>query len=330
MKGKKRYVVLALFATVALVWFWLSLPKSYTYEETKLPATFEAYYQQQLANSKSLNVRPGNEERWVKYSDAKTPLAFIYIHGFTASRAEGEEVVDWLADKYAANTYYLRLPGHGTNQFNHAETDFREYLDAATDALRMMQTQGEKVVVIGNSMGGLVATYLAANYPDLVDGLILASPFYDYTDPVAQALKVPGVLPLIITAEGPQRKFSRNERFQKLRAEGYENYWYAEQQYAALQSLEDLRNYAARSKYFKQVQAPTLLLAYYKDEQNQDGAASVAAMEQAFAQFASTTGGNPLNKLVKLPESDHVMLSRYIKVDKEPVKAELDSFVSQL
>lgn len=330
MKWKKRYVALGLLLVGLLIWVWMAQPKSYNYTERDLPQRFEDYYAVQLSQSAALNARPGNEERWIKHADEKTDLAFLYIHGFTASRAEGEEVMEWLADKYQANTYFLRLPGHGTNQHHHAETSFREYLDASIDALRMMQTQGDKVVLVGCSMGGLLSTYLAAQYPDLVDALILASPFYNYSSSAGNALKVPGVLSLIQVIDGPNRPMNPSEEFKKLRADGYEKYWYVDQQYQALQSLEDLRNFAARKKYFKKVSAPVLLMAYYKDEQHQDGAASVAAMEKAYHQFASTRNANKLNQLVKLPNANHVMLSRYIQTDKADVKATMASFIDQL
>ncbi|MEO1224073.1 MAG: hypothetical protein AAFX92_07575, partial [Pseudomonadota bacterium] len=45
----------------------------------------------------------------------------LYIHGFGASRGEGEYVFDRVAEKYRANTYYMRLPGHGTNKEDHAQ-----------------------------------------------------------------------------------------------------------------------------------------------------------------------------------------------------------------
>ena len=46
----------------------------------------------------------------------------------------------------------------------------------------------------GTSMGGTIAVWLAARYPDLVDGVILCSPFFDVVDPAGRVLEYPGGL----------------------------------------------------------------------------------------------------------------------------------------
>src|SRR5690606_35296619 len=119
-------------------------------------------------------------EKWVRFSDGQTNYAIYYLHGYSAARAEGEMVLDSVANILMANTYYTRLPGHGIDSLDLGDIDFREMLDQAITDLRAMQLLGDKVIVVGTSMGGMVATYLAAEYPDLVNGLILVSPFYDY------------------------------------------------------------------------------------------------------------------------------------------------------
>lgn len=326
---KKRYVVLGILILGLSVWYWFSLPKSYTYEPTDLHDDFDTFYQQQLRESAAMKARSGNEEKLIRYAE-QTGKVILYIHGYTASRAEGEHTIDRIAEQYQANTYYLRLPGHGTNKEDHASRGFDEYLDEAIETLHMVQQLGDTVIVVGTSMGGLVATYLAAEYPDKVDALILSSPFYDYASGLGSLLKIPGILRVMEWKDGPIRPMVRNEAWEKIKAEGYENYWQHEQYYKALQSLEDLRNFASREKFRNKIDQPVLMLAYYKDEENQDRAASVAAMEAGYNEFASTQRNDPRNKLVKLPESNHVMMSRYIKTDKAPVEAEIKAFIDRL
>lgn len=92
------------------------------------------------------------------------------------SRAEGEEVMDRVARREGANIYYLRIPGHGTNIDDLARYSYRDFLDTSIEALMMMPRLGERAVVAGTSMGGTIATWLAAHYPEKVDGLILCPP----------------------------------------------------------------------------------------------------------------------------------------------------------
>lgn len=51
-------------------------------------------------------------------------------------------------------------------------------LDAATEELRQfIELQGiEKVRIVGHGLGGLVATRLAARYPEVITGVVLSDP----------------------------------------------------------------------------------------------------------------------------------------------------------
>lgn len=328
-KGRKRYWFLGVLAVLLAFWYWQSLPPHYAYEPHELPKDFDTFYQQQLQRSQELNARPGNEEKLIRFAP-KTPLAFVYIHGFTASRAEGEYVMDSLAQLYQANTYYLRLPGHGTNKEDHAAATFADYLDAGMDALIMAQELGDTVIVFGTSMGGLVATYIAALRPDLVDALVLNSPFYDYAGMDGKLLKIPGMLRVIQWVDGPERPMNRSAEWRKRIKEGYDNYWYPEQLYQSLQSLEDLRNFAACNTNYGKVAAPVLLMYYYRDKDHQDGAASVHDMKHAYAEFASTQANDPRNKLVAIENGEHVMMSEYVVSDKDAVFKEVVGYVERL
>lgn len=326
---KKRFWLLAVFALGLLYWLWLARAPHYAYVQATLPKDFDTYYQQQLQRSSQLKARPGNEEKLIRFAP-KTGLVFLYIHGFTASRAEGEYVIDSMANIYQANTYYIRLPGHGTNKHDHAAASFADYLTEGMNALQMVQQLGDTVVVVGTSMGGLVATWLAAQRPDLVDVLVLSSPFYDYGFALGHALKVPGVLRLIQWKDGPERPMQPSEAFMDKREAGYDNFWYPEQLYQSVQSLEDLRNFAACKGTYEKITPPVLLLCYYKDEEHQDDAASVAEMKRAYNCFASTTAKDPRNKLAIIPNGDHVMMSQYVKADKAMVLQELQAFIERL
>lgn len=98
----------------ALIYF-VTYPR-YTYRGTAPNMDFDRYYAMKLAESAKLGVRPGNQEKLVRFSPGRTKLAILYIHGWSASRAEGEEVMDRVAAKLGANIYYLRLPGHGASK----------------------------------------------------------------------------------------------------------------------------------------------------------------------------------------------------------------------
>ena len=293
-------------------------------------STFDDFYKYKLSISKEKNVKPGNEEKLIRKSPGKTPIAILYIHGFSASRAEGEEVVDKLADTFSANTYYLRHPGHGTTPEDHRDRVFSDYLEEGRIALKMTKLLGDKVIIIGTSMGGLVATYLAAKYPEDVTGLILASPFYDFNDKTTRILNFYGGMSLTHLLFGTRRDVSYEKwkpEIKHLSTPDYNNYWTTKQYFEALLPLNDLRRKVSNEDTFSKVVTPTLMLYYYKSENEKDRSASVDNMLNAYQLFPSTKQAGSINKLVKIENGAHVLLSKHINIDKKLATAEMEAFI---
>lgn len=304
--------------------------KSYDYSGS-FPESFPDFYTEKLAESEHLQARPGNEERFIDQGKV-TEFTFLYIHGFGASRAEGEFIMEQLAEDLDANVYFLRLPGHGTNKEDHARATFQDYLDTSIQALHAVQHTGERTIVVGTSMGGLISTYLAARYPEQVDALILASPFYDFADPKAFILKAPGGTRLmaLISGEVRQTGSSTNDENTEAAEIDSSHFWYREQYWSALQSLVNLKAYVARDEIFARVEAPSLMLYYYKDEENQDKTAAVSSMLESFAKFGTASDPHPLNRAVAIEDGSHVLFSKWVDTDKELIYAEIRDFIDKL
>lgn len=310
----------------------LLVPKSsYEYQEHALPGTFDEFYQQLLEKSKQEGVRAGNEEKLVRYSPGKTPIAIVYVHGFGASRAEGELVMDDVAARLKANIFYVRLPGHGTTKEDHAKQTMESYLNYLEDVIRVAPQLGDKLVLVGTSFGGLLSTHLAANH-DSVDALVVASPFYDFAEKgkMAGIMGYPGGLQLTEAVYGEIRDIRKKpEDPTDTRIDGYQNYWYDVQYYRAIQPLVYSRNYISKPDTFGRIKIPSLLLYYYEDEAHQDGSASVKAMLEAFAEFGMNVGGpNPKNKAVSIVKGDHILFSKWVRSDTERAKQEVYNFIS--
>lgn len=325
-KPQGQRIFLALFLLAFLLQTCAGRP-NYQPKANLSYANFEVYFQEKLNESKRKNHRPGNEERYISYGK-KTPLAFLYIHGFGASRAEGEEVLEKLSKKFKANTYLLRLPGHGTNKEDQAAQNFSDYLDASREALYMMQGQGDKVIVFGSSMGGLLATWLASEYPEEVDGLVLANPFYGPVDGSLNILNYPGGLTFIHLLKGKVRNSSHNDNPKVLPERNL--YWYPEQYFSALVGVNDLKNYASHPEVFQKVTSPTLLLYYYKSEKEQDPTASVPKMLEGFSNFGLQKSPNPLNKKVPVVDGMHVLMSKWVITDKAFIEAQTEQWIGEL
>ncbi|GAB1420069.1 alpha/beta fold hydrolase [Anaerolineales bacterium] len=100
------------------------------------------------------------------------PIACVVIHGFMASPNE----VGWLGKALAQEGYAVyvpRLSGHGMKPEYMKRIRWQEWLGQVADAISIMQQLDKKVIVIGHSMGGLLACLAASVYP--VEGLVMAA-----------------------------------------------------------------------------------------------------------------------------------------------------------
>ncbi len=305
--------------------------KSYQYQEHTLPAAFDEFYESQLKASQKLNARSGCEERLVRYAP-RTEYAILYVHGFGACRAEGEDVIDQIHTGLKANTYYIRLPGHGTNMEDHAQARFEDYLNSVEDAMRMMPRLGHKVIVVGTSMGGLLAASAAANHPDQTYALILASPFFEFYRKEGNIAAYPGGTLLARAIMGGKIRDVRKKSGDTAdsRVDGFENYWYDQQYVSALESLAKLKSAVSGPDLYGRITSPVLMLYYYRDESSQDKAANVKEMLEGFHQFGSFTRPHPMNRSAAVIQGDHILLSRWVNSDRPFARKQIETFLADL
>lgn len=126
------------------------------------------------------DIRPGLDKRilWADpNAQEKTPLAIVYLHGFSASPREVSPLIDNLSRRLEANAFLMRLHGHARDPDAMKETSLEGYLADAVEALAIGRKLGERVLLIGNSHGGTLATWLAGQMnPEELAGLILLTP----------------------------------------------------------------------------------------------------------------------------------------------------------
>jgi pimeloyl-ACP methyl ester carboxylesterase len=112
------------------------------------------------------------------YSDHGSGPAVLMLHGFGC---DGSDWV-WLATDLAADHRVVVVDqrGHGRSTPTPGPYGPKVLADDAARVLRHLSI--ESAVVVGHSMGTVVASALAVERPDLVAALILADPGYGYTD----------------------------------------------------------------------------------------------------------------------------------------------------
>lgn len=117
-----------------------------------------------------IRLMPGAEP----YFRANGPVGCLVLHGFASSPGE----VRWLAQHLAEagfSVYAPRLPGHGSSPRDLGRARRRDWLLALLDAYALLRDQCEQVVLVGHSLGGLLALRLSLDVP--VAGVaVLGSP----------------------------------------------------------------------------------------------------------------------------------------------------------
>lgn len=108
--------------------------------------------------------------------DSKAPLGLLLLHGFTASRKSLQPLAEGLGGFDMPIAFPL-LRGHGQAS-PEALRGIRwpMWLDDARRALLDLATKARRIIIIGHSMGSLLALSLAATHPRLVDSLVLVTP----------------------------------------------------------------------------------------------------------------------------------------------------------
>lgn len=314
---------------VALLLGWVLVPRpvpEVPVPDVAPPADVDAWVAERQAASAAAGAWAGAEERLVRHRAGRAGVAMVYVHGFGATRAEGEAVMDLLAREWGANLYYVRLPGHGTTMEDHARAEPAQYLQTVAEALAAAQLMGESVVLVGTSTGGLLATWAAATYPERVDALVLASPLYDYGAPYVKHLAASyGGISLFKLLFGEVRSARWTADPEGRKGEHYDENWLLDQRYEAVGVLEDVRRLAASDAVFSAVEAPVLSLVHYAGPERRDTVISVDRVREAHAAFPGAQ--LPGSAFVEVADGAHVLMSEHVRTDKDAVLAAMRQFL---
>lgn len=222
---------------------------------------------------------PGTEKiiRWAVAPGVPTPLALVYLHGFSASRMETWPLMDEVAEALGANLFETRLTGHGSGSQALAEATLADWQRDAREAWVIGQRIGARVVLVGASNGGALAAWLASGLssgPEAADlgALVLLSPNNGPRDRLAELLTWPGAELLTRLLVGPEYGFTpRNPLHGK--------YWTTRYPSSALITMMQVVT-LARVSPVELIQAPVLVL--YSP---QDQVVNAAGIERLFHRF---------------------------------------------
>lgn len=249
-------------------------------------------------------IKPDNESRiiWADSVPKKTEYSFVYLHGWSASYAEGDPLHKEIAKRYGANLYLPRLAGHGLSEEEPMlDLTATELMKSARHGVAVGKQLGEKVILLTTSTGGTLGLYLASQDPQ-ISGLILYSPNIDMKDPTSKLLNMPWGLQIArMVIGGKYHEWPLDSARLP--------YWTNKYRLEALTHLRELVDETMTKEVFEKVSQPVFMGYYYKDEKNQDDVVSVDAMLDMYEQLGTP---DSLKVKVAFPESGHHVIGSYL------------------
>lgn len=295
--------------------------------EFNLPSSLTDLEKQINDSEKSVkSIKPDNQARivWADTSKKeKTKVSFLYLHGFSASQAEGAPVHTDLAKRYNANLYLSRLSEHGIDKGDSSMIDLTadNYFASAERALEIAKKIGDEVIVIGTSGGGALTLFLTSRHPE-IKAVVLYSPCVKLYDGTAVILNKPWGLQIARKAMGGEVSINEPE------SPEHSNYWQLNYRVEAVVALQNLVANTMTPETFSKIKCPVFLAYYYKNEDEQDKTVSVPAMLKMFDELGTPA---ELKRKIAFPESGQHVIASYIRSkDWQGVERETDKFLAEI
>lgn len=266
------------------------------------------------------DITEGTEKQivWATSDKQKTPYSIVYIHGFSATRQETAPLSDTLAQRLGANLFYTRLTGHGRSWEAMGEATVNDWLNDAHEALEIGRQLGEKVIVIGTSTGGTLATWLAAQEDTAnLAGVVLISPNYWLRAPGAGLVLLPWGKQILHAIQGETYAWEPSN-------EAHGKYWSTQYPSVAILEMMRLLDYV-NNMALEQVNVPALFIYSPNDQ-----VVNPEEIEATYARFGSEK--KQLESIDEVEDrSNHVLAGRILSpASTLPVADMIEAFIADL
>lgn len=106
--------------------------------------------------------------------------AILIVHGFGGGVYDLEYLSRMLELKTKYDVYTFTLPGHSGESIE--KITYKDWIKRSEEMMEfLISNKYKNICVIGHSMGGMIATYLAGKYKQNVNKLVLVAPAFTVT-----------------------------------------------------------------------------------------------------------------------------------------------------
>lgn len=180
-----------------------------------------------------------------------------------------------MAARLGANLFYTRLSGHGRTGAALDAATANDWLNDAVEALEIGKRLGDRVIVIGTSTGGTLATWLVLQPgTEAVLACVLISPNFGPRDPMSEILTWPWARHLVTWVVGPEYAWTPA-------SDREARYWTYRYPSTALVTMMSLVAYVRESN-LERIETPVLVVYSPDDE-----VVNAGEIERRYAQFGS-------------------------------------------
>ncbi|MFH0818884.1 MAG: alpha/beta fold hydrolase [Patescibacteria group bacterium] len=191
------------------------------------------------------------------YFIKKGSVGVLLIHGFTSTASALAGAIDILTE----NNYTISapiLPGHGTNPDDLLRIKHEDWLEESEKALFELSKHVKKIYIAGFSLGGNIAFYLTAKYPQKVAGIItFGAPIFYRRHMIMRVL-----LPIL----RPFKKYAKKRTLENKFLRDY-YYKYGSYRVIPLKSMyEMLKLLNLSRKLLRKIKKPILIIQSFFDQ----------------------------------------------------------------
>jgi esterase/lipase len=262
---RKFFIVILVLIIAGAIVFYMGPRTPVSTEISFDPSTIGEDVEVYIAQSEARfdDIRKGLNKQIVwayPNSRAKTPIALVYVHGFSASPGEIRPVMDIVASTIGANLFYTRLAGHGRDGDAMGEATIESWVNDLAEAEAVGRRIGERIILVGTSTGGTIVSW-AATQSELsrdVAGIVNISPNFNVQAAGAALLTIPWANQLVQLITGKRRKFEPQNEL-------HEQNWTHEYPTTALLPMAELVKLANASS-FEEITIPALFIFSEKDK----------------------------------------------------------------